>query len=48
MKFKICIVISTYNSDITEKLYLNAKEELEKFSLKKLILLKFQGHLKYQ
>ena len=43
MKFKICIVISTYNSDITEKLYLNAKEELEKFSLKKIDIVKVPG-----
>ena len=43
MKFKICIVISTYNSDITEKLYLKAKEELEKFSLKKIDIVKVPG-----
>ncbi len=43
MKFKICIVISTYNSDITEKLYHNAKEELEKFSLKKIDIVKVPG-----
>ena len=43
MKFKICIVISTYNSDITEKLYLNAKEELDKSSLKKIDIVKVPG-----
>ena len=43
MKFKICIVISTYNNDITENLYLNAKKELDKFSLKKIDIVKVPG-----
>ena len=43
MKFKICIVMSTYNSDITENLYLNAKEELDKFSIKKIDIVKVPG-----
>ena len=45
MKFKICIVISTYNNDITENLYLNAKKELDKFSLKKIDIVKVPGSL---
>ena len=32
MKIKICIVTSTYNSEITNKLKLNAKKQLNKLS----------------
>ena len=30
MKKKVCIVMSTYNKDITNKLYLSAKKILQK------------------
>ena len=36
MKKKICIVLSTYNKDITSKLYLDAKKELKKRKFKKI------------
>ncbi len=35
MKKKICIIISTYNNDITSKLLLNTKKELNRFGIKK-------------
>ena len=35
MKPKICIVISTYNSGITKKLLLSAKNELKKYGVYK-------------
>ena len=35
MKLKICIVMSTYNRDITNELRLNTKKELNKFGIKK-------------
>ena len=43
MKFKICIVISTYNSDITQELYASAKEELDKSGVKKIDTVKVPG-----
>ena len=33
MKIKICIVMSTYNNDITNELRLNAKKELNKLGI---------------
>ena len=35
MNKKICIVISTYNNDITNEISLSAKKELNKFGIKK-------------
>ena len=35
MNKKICIVISTYNNDITNEIRLSAKKELNKFGIKK-------------
>ena len=35
MKPKICIVISTYNSGITNKLLFSAKNELKKYGVTK-------------
>ena len=35
MKVKICIVMSTYNHDVTNKIRLSAKKELNKFNIKK-------------
>tara|TARA_Y100000996_G_scaffold296928_1_gene235046 strand:- start:17 stop:424 length:408 start_codon:yes stop_codon:yes gene_type:complete len=35
MKVKICIVMSTYNQDITNEIRLSAKKELNKFGIKK-------------
>ena len=43
MKVKICIVISTYNSDITQELYASAKEELDKSGVKKIDTVKVPG-----
>ena len=37
MKFKICIVVSTYNNDITKELY-NSAKGIRKSEIKKLIL----------
>ena len=35
MKVKICIVMSTYNHDVTNEVLLSAKKELNKFGIKK-------------
>ena len=35
MKVKICIVMSAYNHDVTNKVRLSAKKELNKFGIKK-------------
>ena len=35
MKAKICIVMSTYNHDVTNEVRLSAKKELNKFGIKK-------------
>jgi len=35
MKVKICIVMSTYNQEITNEVRLSAKKELNKFGIKK-------------
>ena len=35
MKPKICIIISTYNSDITKKLLFSAKNELKRYGVTK-------------
>ena len=43
MKDKICIIVSTYNEDITSKLFLNAKKQLEKYKLKKINVVKVPG-----
>ncbi len=43
MKTKICIVVSTYNEDITKKLYSNAKEELEKSGIKRIDTIEVPG-----
>jgi len=43
MKSKICIVISTYNSDITQKLFDSAKKELDKSEIKKIDVVKVPG-----
>ena len=43
MKNKICIVISTYNEDITQELYNSAKKELEKSGIKKTDIFKVPG-----
>ncbi len=43
MKKKVCIVISTYNEDVTSKLYLSAKKELYKYKLKKIHVIKVPG-----
>ena len=43
MKLKICIVISTYNNDITQKLCVSAKEELDKCGVKKIDIVKVPG-----
>ena len=40
---KICIVISTYNSEITNKIYDSAKSELIKFGFKKTETIKVPG-----
>ena len=43
MKVKICIVISTYNEDITKELYASAKKELEKSGIKKIDTIEVPG-----
>ncbi len=43
MKLKICIVLSTYNSDITQELYTSAKKELDKSGVKKIDIVKVPG-----
>ena len=43
MKVKICVVISTYNEDITKELYNSAKKELEESGIKKLDVYKVPG-----
>ena len=43
MKLKICIVISSYNSDITEQLCASAKEELYKSEVKNVDIVKVPG-----
>ena len=43
MKNKICIVISTYNEDITQELYNSAKKELEKSGIKNTDIFKVPG-----
>ncbi len=43
MKKKICIVLSTYNKDITSKLYLDAKKELKKRKFKKIDFVEVPG-----
>ena len=43
MKKKICIVLSTYNKDITSKLYLDAKKELKKKKFKKIDFVEVPG-----
>lgn len=43
MRKKICIVISTYNEKITNKLYLTAKKELNKYQIKKIHIVKVPG-----
>ena len=43
MKNKICIVISTYNEDITKELYASAKKELEKSGIKKIDTIEVPG-----
>ncbi len=43
MKVKICIIISTYNNDITNELYNSAKRELNKAGIKKFDVFKVPG-----
>ena len=43
MKAKICVVISTYNKDITKELYNSAKKELDKSGIKKIDVFKVPG-----
>ena len=43
MKNKICIVISTYNEDITQELLKSAKKELNKFGNNKIDIIKVPG-----
>ena len=43
MKVKICIVISTYNEDITNELYNSAKKELKETGVKKIDVFKVPG-----
>ena len=43
MKKKVCIVLSTYNSDITKKLLFSAKEELSILGIKKIDIVKVPG-----
>ena len=43
MKSKICVVISTYNNDITQKLFDTAKKELDKSGIKKIDIVKVPG-----
>ena len=40
---KICIVLSTYNSQITNEIYTSAKDELTKAGFKKLYTVKVPG-----
>ena len=43
MNTKICIVVSQYNDDVTSKLYLGAKKELDKYGIKKIDVFKVPG-----
>ena len=43
MKKKICIVMSVYNEAITSKLYNAAKNELKRYNLNKIDLIKVPG-----
>ena len=43
MKIKICIVTSTYNSDITNELKLNAKNELNRLGIKEIDSIEVPG-----
>tara|TARA_Y100000817_G_scaffold281759_1_gene246608 strand:- start:1327 stop:1722 length:396 start_codon:yes stop_codon:yes gene_type:complete len=43
MKNKICIVISTYNEDITQELLKSAKKELKKLGNNKIDIIKVPG-----
>ncbi len=43
MKKKICIVISTYNNEITSKLYLSAIKELTKYKFKSIDVYRVPG-----
>ena len=43
MKVKICVVISTYNEDITKELYNSAKKELDKSGIKQVDIFKVPG-----
>ena len=43
MKKKICIVVSTYNSEITSKLYLSAIKELTKYKFKSIDVYRVPG-----
>ena len=43
MKKKVCIVMSIYNEEITSKLYYSAINELKKYNLKKIDLIKVPG-----
>tara|TARA_Y100001970_G_scaffold283602_1_gene399169 strand:- start:7914 stop:8309 length:396 start_codon:yes stop_codon:yes gene_type:complete len=43
MKLKICIVISTYNEDITSSMYKSAKNKLDLFGIKKIDTVKVPG-----
>ena len=43
MKVNICVVISTYNEDITKELYNSAKKELDKPGIKKVDIFKVPG-----
>ena len=43
MKKKDCIVMSIYNEEITSKLYYSAINELKKYNLKKIDLIKVPG-----
>ena len=43
MKAKICVIISTYNEDITKGLYNSAKKELDKSGIKKIDVFKVSG-----
>ena len=43
MKSKICIVISTYNNDVTDELLSSAKKELDKSGVKKIDIIKVPG-----
>ena len=43
MKAKICVIISTYNEDITKEIYNSAKKELDKSGIKKVDVFKVPG-----